>query len=67
MEALLQELYAASARLQEAHHIAKREGRQDVADEIRCAGDAVALAVGRLVKNRSRAERHEALEKVVLS
>lgn len=66
-ELLLRELFAASARTQEAYFIAKRAGELDIAAEIKCAGDALALAVGRLVKDRSKKQRVEAIDKVTIS
>lgn len=49
---LLRELCAASAKLQEAHGIAKRAGRADVATEVHRSAEAISGLIGRLVTNR---------------
>ena len=47
-EELLRALLAESARLQYLHNVAKRSGRDEVAAEIRKAGEVLAGVVGKL-------------------
>lgn len=48
-ELLLRELLAASSRLQECEHIARKSSRADVATEARVAGTIVAGMVSKLM------------------
>ncbi len=51
---LLKQLVASSGVLMRLHSEALEMDRPDVAAEIRCAADGLALAVGRLVARRAK-------------